>query len=252
MSAETINFVNIIMNTVSDRKKPEWREILNFVENWPESQNGVVYSESVQEEPALDEKEKEIAKIMTFSQDGTLSPAEESISVTKQQIWNYFNGEDRSKKSQTRTIRPQFVTALAEALIHFESNHSFIFTKTELTFNKNINLRSVSDKTIMQLLDKRYLKTYVKEDAVEIIKNYVLIMNLLESQPKGEKGQLPNNGYYISMDYIKLYNNEMFSLLISFRRDEGGFFRIWLLSSFGPGVWPERCYFLSRPETKKL
>lgn len=198
MSTETINLVKAIMNSVGEENKSEWREILNFVENWPESQT------EVEKIPA--------AVKNIFSQDGTLSPSEEKISITKKQLLDYFSNQDKTKKAKTNIWDNRFITALTESLSHFADDYTFVFSKQELTVNKNINSQAVSDENAMTMLGKNILKTSNKEDAIQIIKTYVLVMNLLELQPKGEVGQLPNDSYTVIMDWVELINGAQHSV----------------------------------------
>lgn len=196
---------------------------------------------------------KEVLKKI-FTQTGKLEPVfengAETISISKKDLLLYFTDKTTKdkKKAKTKVVDSRFIIALTEALSHFADNYVFNFTKAELAVYKNTNSESVSDVNVMKMLSKKILKTSSKEDSLEIIKSYILIMNRLELQPSGQNGELLNNSYANIIEWTEINSGKLFSVYFYWRR-WNGFGEVWYLSANVLVIdWNYGYCFLSRNE----
>lgn len=153
----------------------EITEIKNFIDEYSQECNRKIATLKQK----LEKLEKHVRDTTDniFAYKGELSPDTEEVSVSKQELSEFFG-----TNTNTMSVYDyKCIFILEDALSHFEPEHVFTFKKEELILMKYASTEIVSTTRAMELLDKRILDSSSKDDSVIIIKTYICLMSVLQS-----------------------------------------------------------------------
>lgn len=153
-----------------------------------------------------------------FTPDGAVEIAEDTFSLTKKEILNFFKSGNKAQPFYIWDDR--FITALKECLADYKDGDRIKFTKEELLFYKNKSLKNVRDLNAIECLEERILDMKVEEDRKELLKRYVVVMYHLEKQPLGQEGVFQTNGFATVLGWVLLFSGKLASVYFFWRGDD--------------------------------